>query len=140
MTTNPLKAYRQTHVKTSSQGKLIIMLYDESIKQLQAARDELERQQPNLESAHNAIIKAQDIITELMVSLDFENGNEIARNLFHLYMYFNQILIDANISKNPAGLIQVSEYMVELRDAWNSIEGTVGIEGKEISRGINLAG
>ena len=74
MTSDPLRAYRQTRVKTASQGQLIVMLYDEGLKQLKIAEGELGKEQSKLDVAHNAIIKAQDIITELMVSLDFEKG------------------------------------------------------------------
>ena len=34
---NPLNAYRETKIKTASQGRLIVMLYDEAIKQLDIA-------------------------------------------------------------------------------------------------------
>ena len=139
MTTDPLSAYRQTRVKTASQGKLIVMLYDEGLKQLQFARDELARPQPDLESVHNAIVKAQDVITELMVSLDFEKGGDIAQNLFHLYMYFNQTLVDANISKDTAGISEVYKHMSELREAWDSIKGAIGNQERDAG-GINLAG
>lgn len=140
MSTNALKAYRQTRIKTASQGKLIVMLYDEGLKQLHSARDELNGEHPNLESVHNAIIKAQNIITELMASLDFEKGGDIAGNLFNLYMFFNQTLSSANLSKQTSGIVQVCDLMTELRDAWKSIEGTIGIQDKEDVGGINLAG
>ena len=82
MTSDPLRVYKQTRVKTASQGQLIVMLYDEGLKQLKAAESELKRDPPKLDSAHNAIVKAQDVITELMVSLDFDKGGDIAQNLF----------------------------------------------------------
>ena len=116
------------------------MLYDEGLKQLQYAKKELSEQQPDLESVHNAIVKAQDVITELMVSLNFDQGGEIAQNLFHLYMYFNQTLVEANISKNPEGVLHIYELMNELREAWITIEGTVKQQERDVTSGINLAG
>jgi flagellar protein FliS len=35
--TNALSAYRETRIRTASQGQLIIMLYDEAVKQLDSA-------------------------------------------------------------------------------------------------------
>lgn len=140
MATNPLSAYRQTRVKTASRGQLIVMLYDEALKQLHSARNELDADQPKLDIAHNAIIKTQDIITELMVSLDFEKGGDIAQNLFHLYMFFNQTLIDCNISKNSSGISEVHNLMSELREAWASIEGTVETPRENLDSGVNIAG
>lgn len=137
---NPLRAYKQTGVKTASGGKLIVMLYDECIKQLKNACRELEVQHPSLDLAHNAIVKAQDIIAELIVSLDFERGGDIAQNLFHLYMYFNQKLVDANLSKESSNLIEICSHMTELREAWASVEITAGARETREKGGVNLAG
>lgn len=140
MTTDPLRAYRQTRVKTASQGQLIVMLYDEGLRQLNTAAGELEASQPKLDLVHNAIVKSQDIITELMVSLDFEKGGDISQNLFHLYMYFNQKLVDANMSKDSSGIREVLQLMGELREAWAAIEGTAVNHEQRVSVGVNLAG
>lgn len=140
MNTDPLRAYRQTRVKTASQGQLIVMLYDEGLKQLKIAENEMISRQPKLDLVHNAIVKAQDIITELMVSLDFEKGGDIAQNLFHLYMYFNQRLVDANLSKDVSNLREVYDLMADLREAWAEIEATIPRQDHQVSNGINLAG
>ncbi len=140
MNTDPLRAYRQTRVKTATQGRLIVMLYDEGVKQIREAVAELGAAPARIERAHKAIVKAQDIITELMVSLDFEKGGEIAGNLFHLYMYFNQRLVDANLSKEPSGLKEILAMMIDLRDAWSTIENTAPQQESAAAGGINLAG
>lgn len=140
MNTDPLRAYRHTRVKTASQGQLIVMLYDEGLKQLKVAENELGSGQPKLDLVHNAIVKAQDIITELMVSLDFEKGGDIAQNLFHLYMYFNQRLVDANLSKDVSNLREVYNLMADLREAWSEIEATIPRQDHNVTSGVNLAG
>ncbi len=140
MNTDPLRAYRQTRVKTASQGQLIVMLYNEGLKQLKTAEREFQSSQPKLELVHNAIVKTQDIITELMVSLDFEKGGDIAQNLFHLYMYFNQKLVDVNLTKDASNLHEVYSLMESLRDAWAEIENTVPRQDHQVTAGVNLAG
>jgi flagellar protein FliS len=140
MNTDPLRAYRQTRVKTASQGQLIVMLYDEGLKQLNIAKREFQSSRPKLDLVHNAIVKAQDIITELMVSLDFEKGGDIAQNLFHLYMYFNQKLVDVNLSKDAADLNEVYTLMESLRDAWAEIENTASRQDHVVTGGVNIAG
>ena len=98
-----LNAYRETRVRTASQGTLIIMLYDEAIKQLGAALilldDNFQKMPSRIEQTSNHILKAQEIITELSASLDMANGGEIARNLLSLYSFFNQQLLEANFEK-----------------------------------------
>ena len=114
------------------------MLYDEAIKQLDSAVDLLNGNSKQLDEISNRILKAQDIITELMVSLDFDNGGEIASKLFGLYRYFNDQLMEANINKTSEPLTMVRGLMVELRDAWIQILGKTNVEGAATG-GVNIA-
>ena len=140
MTSNPIAAYQQVRVNTASQGQLILMLYDESLKQMHIAQEELSTEHPRLDVAHNAIVKAQSIITELSASLDFDKGGAIANNLFHLYMYFNQCLMNANVNKNSEQISEVSKLMADLRDAWSTVSEKAGNQTGTLNSGINIAG
>jgi len=134
---NPLKAYKETNIRTASQGKLIVMLYEEAIRQLDLAIQELENKTRKLDIVHNAIVKAQDIVTELMVSLDFEKGGEIAKNLLGLYLFFNRQLMEANVRKDSTMLRDVRRLLQELKDAWAQI---AHVQVEEPKPGINIAG
>jgi flagellar protein FliS len=138
---NPLNAYKETQIKTASQGKLIIMLYDGAIRQVDAGIEALRRDAPALDSVNNALVKAQDLVTELMVSLDFDRGGEIAQTLFNLYMFFNRQLIEANIKKDSGPLVEVRQMLAELRSAWIEIVGR-GEPSPDDDRGgsVNIAG
>jgi len=138
MNRNPLNAYHQTKVKTASQGRLIVMLYEEAVKQLDLATEELRKPDKKLDKIHNHIVKTQDIITELMASLDFEKGGDIAQNLYNLYMFFNQQLLQANMNKKSDSLLEIRRMMSELRDAWVSIEGQAASGSSPM--GVNIAG
>jgi flagellar protein FliS len=138
---DPLNAYRQTRVKTAGQGRLIVMLYDEGLRQMNLAIEELQSSTPRLDIVHNALVKCQDVITELMVSLDFDKGGDIARNLFNLYMFFNQKLVDANMKKDHTGITEVRSLMTDLREAWAAIENKSTASRAEASAGgVNIAG
>ncbi|MBI9101036.1 MAG: flagellar export chaperone FliS [Spirochaetales bacterium] len=136
---NPLNAYRETNIKTASQGKLIIMLYDEAIKQLNSAVSMIENKELKVDAINNSIIRSQEMITELMVSLDFEKGGEIAQTLFSLYMYFNRQLMEANLKKDPEPLKQISQMLAELRGSWAQIVQTEK-GGTARTGGVNIAG
>jgi flagellar protein FliS len=136
---NPLNAYRETKIKTASQGKLIVMLYDEAIRQLDIASDNLQKNQQKLDLVNNAILKAQDILTELMVSLDFDRGGEIAKGLFSLYTFFNQQLVQANLKKDIKSLVMIKDLLVELRGAWASIASRAA-DVQPVQGGVNIAG
>ena len=98
--TNALSVYRENRIKTASQGQLIVVLYEEAVKNLDRGLELLGagrsgKQDPGkIEQISKTVLKAQEIITELMVSMDFEQGGEIAKNLFSLYTWFNQELLE----------------------------------------------
>jgi len=121
-TNNPYNQYKQTQVSTANQGKLIVMLYDGAIKFLNIALDNIDPKRYDV--VNNNIIKAQDIITELLLSLNMNEGGEISQNLFSLYMYFKRQLLEANIRKDPEIIRHVLKLMKEMREAWDQISAT----------------
>ena len=144
MTQNPLTAYRETRVKTASPGQLIVMLYDEAVKQCDLALEvftkDLKKHPELIERAHKALSKVQDIITELTAALDFESGGEIAQNLFALYLYFNRELLAANIDKDDSKLRSIRDMLSELRGAWATAAAQTAGSSSEARTGINIAG
>lgn len=112
-------AYRNNQVTTAPQKKLIIMLYEGAIKNLKLAKLAMEEKQ--IEKINEYLIKAQNIIMELMTTLNFEVGGEVAKNLHQLYDYMYWKLIRANIDKDVDSINEVENYMEELRDAWAQI-------------------
>lgn len=137
---NPLNAYGETKIRTASQGRLVVMLYDEAIKQIDIACSYLDQKSKKLDLVHNAIIRAQEVVTELMVSLDFEQGGDIAKNLFNLYIYFHNQLMEANVQKNVKQLKEVREFLAALREAWVEIVKKVPGNNAGPASGINIAG
>ena len=142
-----LSTYRETKVTTAGQGQLIIMLYNEAAKHLDEAlqilgTDDEGRKSPrNIEKFGKAVVKAQEIITELMVSLDFEQGGDIAKNLFSLYTWFNRELVEANISRDAHRISDVRNFIDDLRNAWLTIVSTGASDAvKREVVGISIAG
>jgi len=137
---NPLNAYREVSVRTATQGKLIVMLYDEAVKQMDQAIGLLNAKTRQLDKVHNSLIKTQDIITELMAGLDFDRGGEIARNLMSLYVFFNEKIREGNLKKDPEPLVQVRAFLADLRSAWVQIANSKVEELPASRPGVNIAG
>ena len=137
-------AYKETSVKTASPGSLILMLYTEGIKEINLAISKMRVPKipaKDIEAINNHIIKAQEIITELMAALDMDIGGEIAANLLSIYSYFNQQLLTANLKKEYKPLLDVSSMMQELYDVWKQIlESQPVPQRSEVSVGVNIAG
>jgi len=143
---NALSTYKETKVKTAGQGQLIIMLYDEAVKQLTRAVELMvsnnnKKEPGKIEQISKAVMKTEEIITELMVSLDFEQGGEISKNLFALYSWFNRELLEANITQGTDRIKIVRDMIADLRDTWNQIVIQQPSDfGKREAAGINIAG
>ncbi len=118
-TKDPYSQYKKTEIDTANQGKLIVMLYDGAIKFLNIAAENMSISTYDIVNTN--IIKAQDIITELLISLNMKDGGEIATNLFNLYLYFKKRLLEANIQKNADIIKEVIDHMKVLRNAWEKI-------------------
>ena len=116
---NPYQRYQENKIEGSSQGEMIILLYEGAIKFMYEAINFIEVK--NIQNAHDKIIKVQRIINELMITLDFEAGGEIATNLYNLYDFVMNELIKANIKKEAEGLNNSIEILQELLGAWKVV-------------------
>ena len=143
---NAVSTYKETKIKTAGQGQLIIMLYDTAIRQLDEAlfllqaNDTGKKDPGKFEKIGKAVVKTQEIISELMVSLDFEQGGEIAVNLFSLYTWFNRELMEANISQDARRILIVKNHIENLRNAWQEVVSSNAFETASTEvLGVNIA-
>lgn len=117
MTYNALNQYRQNAVFTATPEELTLMLYDGGIKFMNIAKYNIENNQ--IEKAHQALIRAQDIVLELSSSLNMEY--EISNNFRQLYDFIMNNLIDANINKEIKPIDEALEILTEMRDIWKEV-------------------
>ena len=117
-------AYQKTNVSTASQGRLVVLLYEAAVKNLNAAialLDADDNLKPgNIETYGKHIQKTQAIINELEVSLDMEKGGEIAKNLMSLYLFFNRELTEATFNHSAAKIQSVLTMLNDLLSAWRT--------------------
>jgi flagellar protein FliS len=123
-----MDAYRQYQtqaVSTASPAQLVQMLYQGALGAVTRAEQVLtDGGTGSIEAAHTDLVKAQDIITELAVSLDHEQGGDIAANLASLYTYCLEQLQQANLHKDAGPLPPVRNILAELSDAWGRMRGS----------------
>ncbi len=108
--------YKQTQIQTASKEKLLLMAYEGAIKFLKAAQEALPKK--DYETVNKYLQKAQDIVVELMLSLDMEAGGEIAKNLWNLYDYMYFRLVQANVKKDNDMIEEVKQMLESLYETW----------------------
>lgn len=117
MNTNPYQAYKKNSVFTATPQELTLMLYEGAIKFSNKAIDELEKN--NLQDAHNHMIRVQDIIVELKVTLD--KKYDIAIEVEKIYEFIIQLLVEANMNKDKNKLEEALGLIREFRDLWKEV-------------------
>jgi flagellar secretion chaperone FliS len=138
-------AYKSTNVRTASQGQLVVLLYEGAVRQLSTASALFNADEsvnaPNIEKFNNCLQKAQAIITELQVSLNLEKGGEIAQNLMSLYVYFNNELMSANITRDKKKVDFVLDMMRQLTDSWRqAANSTANAPSAAVTNVLNIEG
>jgi len=114
---NAATFYQGTKVNTASPAELTLMLYEGAIKFCNIGLLGFETK--DYEKVSNNIIKVQNIITELRATLDFKYPT--AKDFDVVYEYIGNLLIQANIKKDPELLNQALDQVREMRDLWKEI-------------------
>ena len=115
--THPQDAYRRQDVMTANSIDLIVMLYDAMKKNLVLGKRAMTKNEP--ESAHKNLMKAQEIVTALINSLDM--NYQISEELLAIYEFILRTAEEANMRKDPQPLDALIEIVDELRSAWEEI-------------------
>jgi flagellar protein FliS len=116
------QAYRSNAVLTASPGQLVLMLYDGALRAMATAREACARPETDVrryEIANAQLLKAQNIIAELQDTLNPAAGDgQFVREMQRLYDYYSRKLVEANLRKDPAPILEVERLFGEVRDAW----------------------
>ena len=114
MNTSPIAAYRSQAAETAGPAQLVLMLFDGALARIQRARGA-----NGPEQVGEQLVRLQDIVHELRVTLDHEQGGQVAANLEALYVWVEGQAVEANLTKDLALLDPVEAVLGELRDAWD---------------------
>ena len=125
-----LQVYKQNQIATADPGTILLMLYDGAIDALKRATQHLAA--GNMAEKGTCILQAHDIITQLVVSLDYDIGGELAHNLEALYRYMLDQILRANVKNDPGLLGKVVALLSTLREGW---ESAVVAQRKRLAQG-----
>ncbi|MGS0763332.1 flagellar export chaperone FliS [Syntrophomonas curvata] len=133
--------YKRATVETAAPGKLLLMLFDGAIRNIDNAQKAINDKDVN--AAHNLIVKTQNIVLELIASLNMEY--EISNNLFSLYEYLYYQLVQANAGKDIGKLNEVRGFLAQFRDTWEEVMKKAAVATREkseesVQRTLNIKG
>ncbi|MGK5510827.1 flagellar export chaperone FliS [Brevibacillus formosus] len=114
MLQNAAQTYQSNQVTTATPADLTLMLYNGALKFIKQAKLALKNK--DVTKAHEASIKIQNILYELMSTLN--NDYDISKEFSRLYEYMLQRTIEANMRKDVDILLEVEDLFVQFRDTW----------------------
>ena len=117
---NPYSAYKKQSVSTMTPVEVVIKLYSETERQLAIGVSAIESK--DIKKAHEALMKAQELIGALRGSLD--KDVPISKNLDQLYDFFQRSAANANLNKDAEHaekLKKIIPMIADLRDAFTQI-------------------
>jgi flagellar secretion chaperone FliS len=126
------QAYQNTAVNTASSSELTLMLYNGCIKFIKQAIKDIEAN--DFEAKNTNIQKAQNIIRELMITLNPQVA--ISEQIMTLYEYMLHRLREANMHNDNKALEEVLDFTVEFRDTWKQV--ILETRKKQYAKGVHV--
>lgn len=110
-------SYREMEILSATPERLVVICFEQLVVQLTRARIAAEQQDPRARIA--ATTRARAIITELLSTLDFEQGGRISSDLAAIYRFLLADLTDQALAPAPRRLGQLAAIASELRDGFD---------------------
>ena len=111
--------YLVTEVMTAAPQKLQLLLVDAAFRLAVKAREHRRNEQP--EPAGEALIRCQQIVTELMCGLRPENNPELVRKVGAIYAFIFRTLVEAHLKHDATKLDEVISILEIERDTWREV-------------------
>ena len=116
MTQDVLKQYKEQNIMLSSPVKLVSMLYNEAVQQLNIAIQSIE--EGAIEARWRANTKCMEIIYHMLITLDQERGGDIAAQLEQLFTYILKRLPEVDAKNNAQAAKDVLNLLTPLAESW----------------------
>ncbi len=108
--------YLKTKIMTAGPAELRLMLFDGALKFAEQGRQGLSRK--DYEAAYHGISRCQEILAELMNSLDPKHAPELCEKLSGLYAFMMTRLMAASTERDPAIVQEVIKLLEFERETW----------------------
>ncbi|MEO5377453.1 MAG: flagellar export chaperone FliS [Magnetococcus sp. DMHC-6] len=122
-----LKSYKTSKTYTASREDLLILLYEGAIRFLE--RSIKEKESGTLSEHKMYLRRGLCIIAELQSTLDFQQGGDLAIQLFELYGYMLDRLTQANLTQDMEHISRVIGHLNTLLEGWRVAVAQVKKEG-----------
>lgn len=118
-----IKAYKSVGIKddlaVADPHRVIQLLMQGSLENMAKAKGAMERK--DFAEKSRTVSKAMSIISALQHSLDMDVGGEVSQNLWSLYDFMVNHLMQASRESSPAKVDDVIDIMLKIKSGWDAI-------------------
>ena len=113
------KNYLQAEVQTATPQKLRLMLIEAAIKNVHRTKKAWDEERH--EAAFESLSLAQDIVAELLSSLDKESNPELAGKIASIYVFIFRCLSEGGMTHDPQKMDDALRVLNSERETWKQV-------------------
>ena len=109
---------REAALEVEDPHAIISLMFDELIKAMGVFLNNLDLKNANTVARNNAFSRSLTLIYALQSSLNFEKGGDIANNLFTLYEFARQKIMESSQTQERESLEVALSSLQNIAEAW----------------------
>lgn len=112
-------SYREGDILTAPPQRLHLMLIEGAIKFIERTRHLWRTNQPD--AGFEALIRAQEIVGEILAGIKTETGGDLAKRVAALYTFVYRCLVQASLSRDEKPLEDALRVLAIERETWQEL-------------------
>jgi flagellar protein FliS len=128
-----IQAYRESEITGDNPVHLVVLLYDQLLRDLHRALDAFAKQDTprRCQELDHALV----VLAQLQGTLNLESGGDVAQNLDHFYHLVRDNLLRASLEVSPELLEKQRRQVLAVREAWLEVERQLAAPARERQSG-----
>ena len=115
-------ANRDAVVESEDPQALIMILLDELLRAMRSYANHVDKDKSNKARKNNQFTRSLTMLYGLQSCLNFDEGGEVAENLFRLYEYARVQLLNTSQTGQTDGTQVAISALAEIREAWSIMD------------------
>ncbi|MCL2623597.1 MAG: flagellar export chaperone FliS [Planctomycetaceae bacterium] len=120
------KTYLESEVSTATPQKIQLLLIEAAIKNIHRVKRFWETN--DTEGAFQSLTRVQDIVAEILCSLDMKSSPEIAQSLAAIYVFIFRKLVATRGPEDMVSLDDALKVLMAERQSWKEICEKFGVK------------
>jgi len=137
MSTSARENYLVTQVMTATPQKLQLMMIDAAIRSIEQTKHHWQASEDA--QAAESLIHAQEVIGELLGSLNRDEESDLVKKVAAIYLFVFRTLMEANIGHNEEKLNDALKVLEIERETWRQVCDKLGSTTETASEAATLS-